>query len=463
MKNSKSYYFCTECEYRTPKWMGKCPSCGAWNTMEEHVEEQTTVKSGGARSKSVHSRAVSYRQLGIPQYIRSMTGMSELDRVLGGGIVEGSVVLIAGEPGIGKSTLLMQICDVLSQQNTVLYVSGEESAGQLKYRAERLEVSGENLYILTETNTEDVLSECEEINPRFVIIDSVQTMYCDGVSSSAGSVTQIKESTMRFISLAKRKGISILIVGHVNKEGSVAGPKVLEHMVDAVLSFEGDREQAYRIIRASKNRYGSTNEIGVFEMTGQGLKEVPNPSEMLLSGRPDNISGNCAVCVMEGTRPLITEIQALVSKSVFPSPKRTANGIDNNRMFLLLAVLEKRLGLRFSLYDAYLNVIGGIRFEEPAADLAVALALISSIRDIPVPEGVIAFGEIGLAGEIRAVNAPDQRVNEAVRLGFTKILLPKRNAEAVRKTVRLPDSVELVPVKSVFEAIKILSSESNNN
>ncbi len=462
MKGVKSYYECSKCEYRSAKWMGRCPSCGEFNTMEQHSERVSTAASqGSGASRSSQSRemskAVPYKQLGMPKYIRYKTGMNELDRVLGGGIVEGSVVLIAGEPGIGKSTLLMQICDSISADKTVLYVSGEESASQLKYRAERLNVVGDDLYVLTETLTDDILAECEEIQPDFVIIDSVQTMYCEGVSSSPGSVTQIKESAMRFINYAKRQGTSVLIVGHVNKEGTIAGPKVLEHMVDAVLSFEGDRERSYRIIRASKNRYGSTNEIGVFEMTSKGLEEVANPSEMLLSGRPQGISGNCAVCVIEGTRPLITEIQALVGKTSFPSPKRTSNGIDYNRMYLILAVLEKRLGLHFSSCDAYLNVIGGIRFDEPASDLAVALALVSSIRDIPIPEGVIAFGEMGLAGELRAANAPEQRVNEAARLGFTRVLLPERNCEQLKKSSSCPKNIELVGVKSIFEAIKVLA------
>ncbi len=464
MKADKTFYVCSECGYRTPKWLGKCPSCGAWNSLEERAESAAEKDKNPKRVSA--GKTVPYKKLELSKYMRRSTGINELDRVLGGGVVEGSVVLIAGEPGIGKSTLLMQICDTLSENSRVLYVSGEESAGQLKYRAERLKIKGDGLYVLTETDTDSIIEECQEVSPSFVIIDSVQTMYCSTVSSSPGSVTQVKESTMRFISLAKgEKNVSVLLVGHVNKEGTIAGPKVLEHMVDAVLSFEGDREQSYRIIRASKNRYGSTNEIGVFEMTGEGLKEVPNPSETLLSGRPKNISGNCAVCVMEGSRPLISEIQALTSKSVFPAPKRAANGIDYNRMYLLLAVLEKRLGLRFSACDAYLNVIGGIRMEEPAADLAISLALISSIRDIPVPDDVIAFGEIGLAGEIRAVSAPELRVKEAVRLGFKRILLPKRSHDAIKKTYSLnsDDNIKLIPVKSVFEAIKILFVENDNN
>ena len=460
MKAERTFFVCSECEYRAPKWLGRCPSCGAWNTLEEVRE--TASESENVIKRASPSKATELKKLEIPTYMRKGTGMSELDRVLGGGVVEGSVVLIAGEPGIGKSTLLMQVCSVLAKSGRVLYVSGEESGGQLKYRAERLKVAADDLYILTETDVERVIEECRRLSPAFVMIDSVQTMYCKEISSSAGSVTQVRESAMRFISLAKsgEGGISVFLVGHVNKEGSIAGPKVLEHMVDAVLSFEGDREQSYRIIRASKNRYGSTNEIGVFEMTGEGLCEVPNPSETLLAGRPQNMSGNCAVCVMEGSRPLITEIQALVGKSVFPSPKRASNGVDYNRMYLILAVLEKRLGLRFSTCDAYLNVIGGIRFEEPAADLAISLSLISSIRDIPIPGDVIAFGEIGLSGEIRAVGSPDQRVNEAARLGFRRIVLPKRNYEAIKNIYSKARDIELIPVKSIFDAMKILSAES---
>ena len=456
IKNGKTSYVCKECGYKSAKWLGKCPSCGEWNSLEEEIAEISSSKREKKRSTSF-SKATKYNDITKTDYIRSQTGMNELDRVLGGGIVKGSVVLIAGEPGIGKSTLLMQISDVLSSGSKVLYVSGEESAEQLKYRAERLGVVGDELYIYTETDIDAVVDECKDIEPSFVIIDSIQTMSCDISQSSPGSVSQIRECTMRLINCAKSTGCSVLIVGHVNKEGGIAGPKVLEHMVDAVLTFEGEREQNYRIIRAIKNRYGSTNEIGVFEMTGEGLAEVPNPSEMLLSGRPKNISGNCAVCVMEGSRPIITEIQALVGKSVFPSPKRTSNGIDYNRLYLLLAVLEKRLGLKFSLCDAYVNVVGGIRFEEPSADLASALSLISSIRDIPVPDDIIAFGEIGLAGEIRAVSSPDLRVNEAVRLGFRRIVLPKRNAESLKKSGILSDGIEIIAVKSIFDAVKIFS------
>lgn len=450
----KSYYECSECGYRSAKWMGRCPSCGEWNTLTEHTESVAPAGKNAARVSREGSKAVRFSELEIPKYMRSLTGMTELDRVLGGGIVEGSAVLIAGEPGIGKSTLLMQICGVLAQNKKVLYVSGEESSGQLKYRANRLGVSGDDLYIMTETSLERIIAECEESSPDFIIIDSIQTMYSDGVSASAGSITQVKECASRFISLAKTSGSAVLMVGHVNKEGSIAGPKVLEHMVDAVLSFEGDRQQLFRVIRASKNRYGSTNEIGVFEMTGEGLREVENPSEMLLAGRPRNISGNCAVCVMEGSRPMITEIQALTSDSFLSSPRRTANGIDYNRMHLILAVLEKRLGLKFSSCDAYLNVIGGLRLDEPAVDMAIALSLISSMKDVPVPDELIAFGEIGLAGECRSASAPEVRINEAIRLGFTKIMLPKKDLARFDRS-RLPEGVEFIGVGGIFDALKI--------
>lgn len=458
MKQGKSYYECSECGYRSAKWMGRCPSCGEWNTLEEHITQSAPSAHRSAPVVSGENRAVKFSELEMPEYMRALTGMRELDRVLGGGIVDGSAVLIAGEPGIGKSTLLMQICGVLGQNKKVLYVSGEESSGQLKYRAKRLGVSGEMFYIMTETSLDKVIAECENIAPDFVVVDSIQTMYADSVTASAGSITQVKECASRFISLAKNKGIAVLMVGHVNKEGSIAGPKVLEHMVDAVLSFEGDRQQLFRVIRASKNRYGSTNEIGVFEMTGEGLREVENPSEMLLAGRPRNISGNCAVCVMEGSRPMITEIQALTSNSFLSSPRRTSNGIDYNRMHLILAVLEKRLGLRFSSCDAYLNVIGGLRLDEPAADMAIALSLLSSMKDIPVPDELIAFGEVGLAGECRSVSAPEIRINEAVRLGFTKIILPKKDLARFDRT-KLPSEVELIGVGGIFDALKIFNKD----
>lgn len=454
---TRSVYVCSECGYQAPKFYGRCPSCGEWETMTERTVAQDTkavVKNARAETRGENC-AVLYTELEMPQYMRSASGMAELDRVLGGGIVEGSVILIAGEPGIGKSTLLMQISGVLSREKTVLYVSGEESGGQLKYRANRLGLSGENLYIMTETSVDEILLECDRIKPDFVIVDSVQTMYCDTVQSSPGSVTQVKESAMRFIALAKNDGVSVMIVGHVNKEGSIAGPKVLEHMVDAVINFEGERQQLFRVIRASKNRYGATNEIGVFEMTDKGLFEVENPSEVFLADRPKGVSGNCALCLMEGTRPLVTEIQALTTPTVYPSPKRTADGIDYNRMTLMLAVLEKRLGRHFSTCDVFTNVIGGIRLDEPAADLPLALALISGLQDIPLDDSLLAFGEIGLAGECRSVDSAALRIKEAYKIGFSKIVLPYKNYEQLKKNKELIDGVTYIPVRSIYDAMKL--------
>ncbi|MBO5275477.1 MAG: DNA repair protein RadA [Clostridia bacterium] len=462
MKASKTIYVCTECDYQSAKWMGRCPSCGAWNTMEEQVISPQPASAAKSSPKlslgSYDNTAVKFSELELPNYMREETGLGELDRVLGGGLVHGSVVLLSGEPGIGKSTLLMQISSALGEKRRVLYVSGEESKGQLKLRADRLGAGGDNLYLLTETNFERVISETDRVKPDIVIVDSIQTFYSDQISSSPGSVSQVKDCALRLITKAKNEGISVIIVGHVNKEGGIAGPKVLEHMVDAVLYFEGERQQIYRIIRAIKNRYGSTNEIGVFEMTDRGLSEVENPSEMLLAGRPKNVSGNCAVCVMEGSRPIIAEIQALATKSYLPSPKRTSSGLDYNRMYLLLAVLEKRLGLRFSDNDTFLNVIGGLRLDEPAVDLATALALISSIKDKPISDDIIAFGEVGLSGEVRAVSNIDQRIKEAVRLGFTQIVLPERNFTKLDRQFKeelLSEGILFTPVKALFDSLKI--------
>lgn len=455
MKGIKAIYICSECGYRSPKWLGKCTACGAWNSFVEDVVENET-KSQNSKRKSLVSasdnHALLFTDLEIPAYMRSETGLGELNRVLGGGLVVGSVVLLSGEPGIGKSTLLMQISDSLGADRRVLYVSGEESGGQLKLRAKRLSVKGQNLFILTETNIENIMSEAEKIKPDVIIVDSIQTIYSDTVASAPGSVTQVKEAALAFIGKAKSEGCSVIIVGHVNKEGGIAGPKVLEHMVDAVLYFEGERHQSYRIIRAIKNRFGSTNEIGVFEMTEKGLCEVQNPSEMLLASRPKNVPGNCAVCTMEGTRPLIAEVQALVTPTAFPVPRRTSNGIDYNRLNLILAVLEKRLGLKFSQQDAYLNVIAGLRIDEPASDLAVALSLISSYKDMIVPDDLVAMGEIGLSGECRTVSNIESRVKEAARLGFTKALVPFRNVE--KKTFDC--DIELIPVRGIYNALKVL-------
>ncbi len=460
MKGLKTVYICSECEYRSPKWLGKCPNCNAWNSFVEDVEQAAPTPSATPKRTSMipassDNRAVGFRELEIPDYMRGRTGLGELDRVLGGGLVHGSVVLLSGEPGIGKSTLLMQICDVLGKSRKVLYVSGEESGGQLKLRAKRLGVVGENLFILTETNIENILGETDKIKPDVLIVDSIQTIYSANVNSTPGSVTQVKESALSFINKAKSSGMSVLMVGHVNKEGSIAGPKVLEHMVDAVLYFEGERQQAYRIIRAIKNRYGSTNEIGVFEMSDKGLLEVENPSAMLLAGRPKNISGNCAVCTLEGTRPLIAEIQALVTPTAFPAPRRTTNGIDYNRMCLIIAVLEKRLGLKFYQNDVYLNVVGGLHLDEPASDLSVAMALISSMTNRIIPDDVIAVGELGLAGECRAVANLEQRVKEAARLGFKTAIVPYRNIEK-----RMPDcgDIRLLPIRGIYEVLNLMKS-----
>ena len=458
MKGLKSVYICSECEYKSPKWLGRCPSCGAWNSFTEDIVREEKGASRSVRSVISPSRAVKFDELDMPEYMRISTGLAEFDRVLGGGIVVGSVVLLSGEPGIGKSTLLMQISDILGSHKKILYVSGEESGGQLKLRAERLGVSGKNLYLLNETNIETILAEADKLKPDIIIADSIQTIYSDDSASSPGSITQVRECAFDFIEKAKNHGISVILVGHVNKEGGIAGPKVLEHMVDAVLYFEGDRRQSYRIIRAVKNRYGSTDEIGVFEMTDSGLSEVANPSEMLMEGRPTGVPGNCAVCTLEGTRPLIAEVQALVSPTSFPSPRRTTNGIEYNRVCLILAVLEKRLGLKFSANDVYMNVIGGLRIDEPACDIAAALALVSSLTDRVIPDDLIAFGELGLSGECRAVSNLDVRLREAERLGFRRAVIPFRNAEKHK-----PDgNIELIPVRSVYEALKVLKAHPKN-
>ena len=463
MKTSKTVYTCRECDYQSAKWLGRCPQCGAWNTFDEETYTAPPKAPGGrSAGRSVPGRsgerehAVRFGDVRTETYPRHSTGIGELDRVLGGGLVEGSVVLLAGEPGIGKSTLLMQLCGQIGDSCKVLYVSGEESRSQLKMRADRLGVNAEYLFVLTETSIGNILTEYDKLRPDLMIVDSIQTMAEDEVSSSPGSVTQVRECASLLIERAKADGVSALIVGHVNKEGGIAGPKVLEHMVDAVLTFEGDRSMPHRIVRAVKNRFGPTNEIGVFEMEEEGLREVANPSAMLLEGRPLGVSGSCPVCVMEGSRPLIAEVQALVTPTVFPSPRRTSNGVDYNRMCLLLAVLEKRLGLKFSACDVYLNVIGGLRLDDPSADAAVCFALISSLRDIPAPDDVIAFGELGLSGEFRHAASAEQRINEAVRLGFGRIALPKRSAA---KAGDLPEGHALIPLNGIYDALRLFAQK----
>lgn len=446
MKSDKRIYTCRECGYTNPKWLGKCPDCGSWNSFDEEVVS-TERKS---RSVTGTNKAEKLTELQLPIYIRATTGMQELDRVLGGGLVNSSVVLLSGEPGIGKSTLLLQISSELSKNRRVLYVSGEESKGQIKLRAERLEVKDEELFLLTETDIDAVLAECERLRPDVIIIDSIQTLSSSKFSSVPGSITQVREGAMCLIDYAKNTNAAIFLVGHVNKEGGISGPKILEHMVDAVLYFEGERTNSYRIIRAIKNRFGSTNEIGVFEMGDKGLREIPNPSEVVMAERPKGTSGSCAGCVIQGTRPIISEIQALVAKTAYATGKRTSDGFDYNRMCLLIAVLEKRMGLKFYENDVYLNVAGGINLNEPSADLSIAMALISGITDRIIPDNIIAFGELGLLGEVRAVSHIDYRVKEAIRLGFTKIILPKKNLTG---NIKAQEGIQLCGVENIYEVL----------
>lgn len=442
----KNIFVCSECGGQFPKWSGKCPLCGEWNTINEEV---TTVRST-APSRRASVTALS--AVDMAKETRYTTGMGELDRVLGGGIVPGELMLIGGDPGIGKSTLLLQICGKLSKTSRVLYASGEESARQIKLRADRLAVDGEELLLLCETDMDTILQAIRTEKPDVVVVDSIQTVSLSDVASSPGSVTQVRECASALMHEAKGHDIPIFIVGHVNKDGAIAGPKVMEHIVDCVLYFEGDPHSNYRMLRCVKNRYGSTNEIGVFEMCDKGLSEVENPSVALLSGRPINVSGTCVACLMEGTRPLLAEVQGLVSPTGFGNPRRMATGFDSSRLALLLAVLEKRAGYFFSNLDTYLNVIGGLRLDEPAADLPVALALISGLKDKPMDAGVVAFGEIGLAGELRAVSGAEQRVAEAARLGFTKIIVP----EHTRRSLRGDYAIEIVGASTVREAYEAL-------
>lgn len=451
-KGKSTVYFCQSCGYESPKWLGQCPGCREWNTF---VEETVEKKSAGkAQERRAAGGPVCLSSIETKEEDRVTTRLKELDRVLGGGIVPGSLVLVGGDPGIGKSTLLLQVCQKLADDgHEVLYISGEESLKQIKLRAERIGQFSDKLRLFCETNLELIGDTIRNNKPEVVIIDSIQTMYNEDVSSAPGSVSQVRESTSVLMQLAKGLGISIFIVGHVTKEGTVAGPRVLEHMVDTVLYFEGDRHASYRILRAVKNRFGSTNEIGVFEMRESGLAEVENPSQFMLNGRPEEASGSIVACSMEGTRPILLEIQALVARSQLAMPRRTAAGMDYNRVNLLLAVLEKRLNLHLSGSDVYVNIAGGIRINEPAIDLGVVLAIVSSSRDQAIDEKVLAFGEVGLSGEVRAVSQAAQRVQEAKKLGFTTVILP----EVCREQIGDVKGVRLIGVRSVGDAVRAIS------
>ena len=452
-KGKKSIFFCQNCGHEEAKWLGQCPACKEWNTFVEERIDSGITKGTTVAARAVHeAKVVPLTEVTADDDTRSETGIKELDRVLGGGIVPGSLVLVGGDPGIGKSTLLLQVCQRMAQMKKILYISGEESQAQIKLRANRMGNFTSSLLLLCETNLGIIRSVIEKERPELVIIDSIQTMYSEDVTSAPGSVSQVRESTNVFMQLAKGLCIPIFIVGHVTKEGTVAGPRVLEHMVDTVLYFEGDRHASYRILRAVKNRFGSTNEIGVFEMRQSGLVEVENPSEYMLSGKPENASGSVVACSMEGTRPILLEIQALVCRTNFGMPRRTAAGTDYNRVNLLMAVLEKRLGMSLGNCDAYVNIAGGIKMNEPAIDLGIVMALVSSYRNRPIDEKTIVFGEVGLSGEVRAVNMPEQRVAEAKKLGFETCILP----EVSLKMVKEIQGIRLVGVKTVNEAVAII-------
>lgn len=451
MVKSKTVFYCTACGNETPRWQGRCPACGEWNTIVEHEEKPSPLVKGNKISLdgSTH-RPKKLKEVDCDLEVRFDTGLGELDRVLGGGAVKGSLVLVGGAPGIGKSTLLLQICEYLCKKQSVLYVSGEESETQIKLRANRLGVDTDKLYLLSETDLGQILDTTKELHPDVLIADSIQTLYNRENTSTPGSISQVKDCTMALMQLAKGNGLTVFVVGHVNKEGSIAGPKVLEHMVDCVLYFEGESAHNYRILRAAKNRFGSTNEIGVFEMADNGLREVPNPSEMLLSGRPTHAPGTCVACVMEGTRPVLAEVQALASRTTFNVPRRTCDGFDYNRAVLLMAVLEKRGGLNLSSSDVYINVIGGLQLNEPAADLPVVLAAASSYRDKVLDSNMAVLGEVGLTGEIRAISNLTQRLQEVHRLGFTKCMIPKQGTAQIVA----PDGLELIRVRNIREAIE---------
>lgn len=450
MAKQKTLYICSECGQEYLKWTGKCNACGSWNTLEETTVSASSPKASG--SSTVKYSKLS--EISCDEDVRYDTGSAELNRVLGGGLVKGSLVLLSGDPGIGKSTLLLQICNFLGKDYQVLYISGEESRRQIKLRAERLHVDTDNLSLIADTDCSAVILAIQQHKPDIVIVDSIQTLQLEELSSSAGSLVQVRECTNAFMRLAKNQEIPIFIVGHVNKDGGIAGPKVLEHIVDTVLYFEGDKQLSYRILRAEKNRFGSTNEIGVFSMSDSGLEEVPNPSAMLLSGRPSNVSGISILCTMEGTRPILAEVQALVSKTGFATPRRVSNGFDYNRLCLILAVLEKRTGYIFSMFDVYINITGGLRIDEPAADLAVAAALYSGLIDKPLPEEMFVLGEIGLGGEIRNTSHVAQRIKEGARLGFKVCIIPKAALQSLDKSEYY--GINIMGVSNLQQAFKAI-------
>ncbi|MBR6834872.1 MAG: DNA repair protein RadA [Oscillospiraceae bacterium] len=466
MAKSKLLYVCSNCGFESSKWNGRCTNCGEWNTFEEKEAVDVKTTSSFSRQQSaapsLADKLSRLGEIGADTDVRYDTGLSELNRVLGGGLVKGSIVLIGGEPGIGKSTILLQICQYFGEEHSILYISGEESVRQIKLRAARLNVTTESLYLLSSNDVESICTTIEETEPDIVIIDSIQTMNLKQISSSPGSITQVRECTNMFMNTAKKLEIPILIVGHVNKDGAIAGPKVMEHIVDAVLYFEGERNLSYRILRAVKNRFGSTNEIGVFEMMDIGLRQVENPSEMLLAGRPVDVSGTCVACIMEGSRPILAEVQVLATKSGFASPRRVCTGFDYNRMAMIVAVLEKRAGLFFGTMDIYVNVVGGFKLDEPAGDLSVALALQSSLFDKPVSEKVIAFGEIGLGGEIRSISHVPNRIREAERMGFDVVILPKHSMKEINPGTYKTRIIGVSNIRQAFAAVNAIAREETD-
>lgn len=446
---SKTVYICRECGYQSAKWLGKCSSCGGWNTMDETITKEEKNSKATTKTVVALKKVTSLNQIETDNEVRYTTGLGELDRVLGGGLVKGSLVLVGGDPGIGKSTLLLQICNALAESKKILYVSGEESERQIKLRAQRLGVISDNVFIVSETDVATILEYSNQIEPEIVIIDSIQTMNCEEITSAAGSVPQVREATNAFMKLAKSKDISMFIVGHVTKDGALAGPRVLEHMVDCVLYFEGDRQMTFRILRAVKNRFGSTNEIGVFEMSNSGLVEVENPSKMLLEGRSENNSGSSIVCTMEGSRGVLAEIQALVTPTGFGNPRRMSSGIDINRLILMIAVLEKRAKVSLSNYDVYVNVAGGLRIDETAVDLGLCAAIVTGKKDVQIPDDLVFIGEVGLSGELRGVSQLEKRLHEAAKLGFKTAIVPSQSMRGVS----IPKDMNVIGVKTVYEAL----------